>query len=425
MKRWWVICGALIAAAAMARAAEIPITGRDNPKLKPIDQLLLDFAAEKKVPGMAVAITKGGRLVYARGFGYGDVEAKQPVQPDSLFRIASNSKPITAAAIMQLVERKKLSLDEKVFPFLGVEPFIETGKQPDPRLQKITIAHLLCHTGGWEQDKPFDPMLRSGLICKAMKIPPPARQADTIRFMLGQPLNFDPGTTYSYSNFGYCVLGRVIEKVSGQTYEQYCQQNVLAPLGIKNMRLGRTLLADRASGEVKYYESEGDPVSAVMGPDLGKPVQRAYGGFCLEAMDSHGGWLASAPELVRFASAFDFPQRCKILKPQTIDQLFAPPPSPPGARDTAYYAIGWRVKPNKEGRRSAWHSGRLHSGTASFMLRRSDGVNFTVIYNTAPPEGGDGIDTRLNRAINQLKPADWPAYDLFTMPPQKAATIAP
>src|SRR4029077_16927811 len=84
---------------------------------------------------------------------------------------------------------------------------------------------------------------------------PPAGAAQVIRYMRGKPLDFNPGERYAYSNFGYCVLGRLIEKASGQSYEKYVQEHVLAPRGITRMRIGRTLLEGRADGEVKYYES--------------------------------------------------------------------------------------------------------------------------------------------------------------------------
>src|SRR2546421_11287540 len=139
-------------------------------------------------------------------------------------------------------------------------------------------------------------------------------------------------------------------------------------------------------------------------------VPRAYGGYCLETMDSHGGWIGTTSDVVRFASAFDFPQRCKILKEASVNRMFAPPPGASRDPGSEYYAFGWRVKINKDGKMTTYHSGRLKFGCAGLMVRRSDGVNFAVIYNTTPPEGGEGADTRLNRVINQLKSADWPTY---------------
>ena len=103
---------------------------------------------------------------------------------------------------------------------------------------------------------------------------------------------------YAYSNFGYSLLGRVIAKITGMRYDDYVRKEVLAPLGIHKMQLGHTLLKDRAPGEVRYYSEPGKTGEAVMGPALGEQVPLPYGAWCLEAMERHGGWVATAPDLV-------------------------------------------------------------------------------------------------------------------------------
>src|SRR5690606_271118 len=131
----------------------------------------------------------------------------------------------------------------------------------------------------------------------------PAGPAEVIRVMSGLPLDFDPGTKYAYSNYGYCLLGRVIEKLTGQAYDEYVRREILAPLGIQRMRLGKTRSDGRGPDEVKYYDSRTG--TSVFAEDLGKPVPQPYGAWYLEAMDAHGGWLASAVDLARFSVAFD------------------------------------------------------------------------------------------------------------------------
>src|SRR5262249_48619156 len=172
-------------------------------------------------------------------------------------------------------------------------------------------------------DKSFDPMFRSVDIAKAFQAPPPAQAQHIIRYMLGQPLDFTPGERYAYSNFGYCVLGRIIEKVSGESYENYVKKHVLAPLGIQTRRLGKTLLAGRARGEVTYHDKGTGP--SVFAANLGKQVPLPYGAWYLEAMDAHGGWISSAVDLVRFASAFDTPEQCKILNKKRNETMVSPP----------------------------------------------------------------------------------------------------
>src|SRR5580658_6116552 len=215
------------------------------------DEEVNSFMQPRKIPGGALAVIKNRRLVYARAYGFADLEKKEPAQPDSLFRIASISKPFTAVAVLQLAAAGHLQMDAPAFALLQLEPL--PGQQPDPRLHRITVRHLLHHTAGWDRDQSGDPMFMSEKIARANGEPPPANQHAIIRYMLGQPLDFDPGARYAYSNFGYCALGRIIEKISGQDYAAFMRQNVLGPIGIRRMRLGLSRAEGRAPGEVKYY----------------------------------------------------------------------------------------------------------------------------------------------------------------------------
>ena len=205
-----------------------------------------DLMARWQLPGGQVALAKDGRLVLNRGYGLADVERGEPVQPTSLFRIASVSKAITAVAILTLVDAGTLALDDTVFPLLAFAP--PPHATMDPRLATITVQDLLVHAGGWDSAQSFDPqgLPFSRTAAAMVGLADPAEAATIVRFMLGEPLDFDPGTRQAYSNFGFNVLGRVIEHVSGQPYEAYVRDHVLTPAGITAMRLGRTRLADRA-----------------------------------------------------------------------------------------------------------------------------------------------------------------------------------
>jgi N-acyl-D-amino-acid deacylase len=212
--------------------ATVPLSEKADPRMVPFDKLLTDFVSEHKLPGAALAVTRNGRLVYAQGAGFADIEAGGLVKPDSLFRIASISKPITAVAVLQLVEQGKLGLDDRAFDRLEGDPALTPHGTPDPRLKQVTIRQLLRHTGGWDRDVSFDPMFRPIEIARDLNAEPPAGTALVIRYMGGKPLDFNPGERYGYSNYGYCVLGRLIEKASGQTYEGYVREHVLRPLGV-------------------------------------------------------------------------------------------------------------------------------------------------------------------------------------------------
>lgn len=401
------LIASILHAASDRTTKGLPLTGDPVPELAPFDDLMLSFLAEHEVPGAALAVAKDGKLVYARGFGYADPDAKEKTLPASLFRIASVSKPITAVAILMLVERGKLKLDDRAFELLAVPT--PRGRKRDPRLDDITVRHLLQHTGGWDRAKSFDAMFRPVLIAKELGVEPPAGPNEVIRYMVGQPLDFDPGSRYAYSNFGYCVLGRIIEKVSGQPYELFVQENVLRPVGATQTRLGKTL--ERAASEVKYAATS--KRRAVVGPNLGERVPLPYGAWYLEAMDAHGGWLSTAPDLVKFAAALDRADRGALLKPATWEMMFARPEGPPGFDDddrpaSTYYALGWQVRPQESGF-NAWHNGAL-DGTASMLVRRHDGLVWAVLFNArANPKGeylSKLIDPLLHEAAAKVK--QWP-----------------
>jgi N-acyl-D-amino-acid deacylase len=217
------------------------------PELASFDRTIAGLMAKWQIPGASIAVVKDGRLVLAHGYGWADRESRQPVRPESLFRIASLSKSLTAAAVLKLAEEGRLRLDDKAFALLGdLKP--RPGAAVNPDLRKITLRNLLQHSGGWDRDQSFDPMFRPREIAATMGVPPPAGAETIVRYMLDQPLQFAPGTKYAYSNFGYCVLGRIVEKVSGERYEDFVRNRILRPAGATAMRLGHTLLGERAPG---------------------------------------------------------------------------------------------------------------------------------------------------------------------------------
>src|SRR6478752_1714578 len=253
----------------LAAAEDVSITGVERPELAALDEWMKSFVAEHQIPGGALAIVKDGRLVYARGFGWADREAKTPVQPESLFRIASVSKPLTAVAILKLAETQRLKLADKVLDYLPLEPHFEGAAKFDERWRQITIAQCLSHTGGWDRDKSYDPMFQAIRMTKSLKAELPITPPQIIRYQLGQQLDSDPGERYAYSNFGYSILGRIIEKVTGRPYEEYVRDEVLRPLGIERARIGGSLEDQRFEGEVKYYVVKDGTGTATTGPGAG------------------------------------------------------------------------------------------------------------------------------------------------------------
>jgi N-acyl-D-amino-acid deacylase len=401
-------------------AARQPEQRPASPPFAAFDREMEQFMQARGVPGGALAVVKDRRLVYAKGYGWADRDARREVRPDSLFRIASVSKPVTAVAVMKLVEEGRLDLDAPAFDLLRLTPVLPPGGKGDARLRDVTVRHLLHHSGGWDRDKSFDPMFRPKIIAEAAGVPAPAGPEAILRYMLGQPLDFDPGSRFAYSNFGYCVLGRIVERVTRMPYERYVRRHVLAPAGVRAMRIGASREAGRAKGEVRYYPSGQETTLSVF-PDATGEAPWPYGGFYLEAMDAHGGWIASAVDLARFAAALDDPEHSPLLKPETLRAMYARPEPPlwrngGGSLTDYYYACGWLVRPvgpEGSGKANYWHNGSL-PGTSSLLVRRWDGLSWVALFNlrSEDPKLPDGeIDPALHRAAATV--TAWPSTDLF------------
>jgi CubicO group peptidase (beta-lactamase class C family) len=378
-----LIAVSLVFALHLAAQTGIPV-----PSMSQCDAQAQSLMANYQIPGLTLAVAKNGRLVYMRGFGNADQAGTEPTQPYHMFRIASISKPITSIAIMKLIENGQLSLNDKPFGpggILNVDPYFAGANITDTRVYAITIQNLLEHAAGWNRDLPMpgpvppypwmyghsDPIAFPLYVTSTLGEANPVSRRAMIKFSIQKGLDFAPGTSQNYSNIGYLVLGEVIEKKTGMTYENYVKQNILAPLGIYDIRLGKNLLADK-------QEREGEYISPFMVPSAygtGQSVPWQYGGWSVEAMDAHGGWIATARDLVRLLSAVDtFPTRPDILSPATIQLMTTPSATNPG------YAKGWSV--NSQG---TWYHGGSLDGSYSWMVKTSGQfggqVNWAVIMN--------------------------------------------
>jgi CubicO group peptidase (beta-lactamase class C family) len=191
------------------------------------------------------------------------------------------------------------------------------------------------------------------------------------------PLTNPPGTHWAYSNFGYCILGRVIEQITNEPYDAYVRTNILGPCGISTMQIARNKESDRANNEVVYFGQYGeDPYK-----------------LNVTRMDSHGGWIASSTELVQFLNhVAGAPGIPALLKPETVHTMTTPAPAyPPG---DARYARGWMVRNNGAG--NWWHSGSL-PGTTAIMVRTPTGFCWAGLCNT-----GTQPSNQIDSALDQL-----------------------
>lgn len=375
-------------------------TGIARSGMESFDTAIPALMSRWNIPGAAVAVMKEGRLIFARGYGYADKSKNELVMPDSLFRIASISKPITATCIMRLVEQGKISLDTKVFPFLDL------GVPSDARINQITIRNLLEHTGGWDRGISGDPTDNMVSIARSMGVSSPPDPTTFVRYMLNQSLDFNPGLRYAYSNAGYIVLGRVIEKISGQSYESYAR-SLLSELGITELRIGHGLPAERFFKEVQYYTDPSlSPVNSIYDRAPGT-VPWSDGGFSIESIDAAGGWVGSAVDLVVFASSFVPSASHPLLAQATISEMIARP-SYAAAESTTWYSKGWSYNSG-----NIFHDG-TEPGQGSLLVRTSDGYVWAILVNTRPAPLIDDyfadIDRSLWSAIEGV--TDWPASSI-------------
>jgi|SRR5208282_3799280 len=359
-------------------AADVPVTESERAAMA---QAALTFMRQFAVPALSVAIARNGRIVYEGPFGEASTDTGAPLQSSNLFRIASVTKPITSAAIFSLVEKGRIALSDKVF---GAGGILGTayGTSPYRRyVAEITVDHLLTHScGGWQNDS-SDPMFRFREMNHAQLI---SWTMDNL------PLLNPPGEHYAYSNFGYCLLGRIIESVAGRPYSEYVRGEILSACGISDMQISGYTLKQRAPNEVVY---------------LGQSGENPYD-MNVARMDSHGGWLATATDLACFAGRLSgYGTAPGILKRETIAKMVSPgPASSPSAE--VKYARGWQVR--NEGKGNWWHNGSL-PGTTSIMVRTATGFCWAALCNTRR-QPADEINGALDNLVWEMarKVREWP-----------------
>jgi CubicO group peptidase (beta-lactamase class C family) len=311
-----------------------------------MNRMGVDFLEKTGIPCLSVAFAQKGRIVHQEAFGYANRERKEKLTTTHSFRVASVSKPITAAIIFSLIERGKLNVSDLVFGAQGI--LRQFAPVPDT-VRSLSLHHLLTHSAGGWGNRNNDPMFMHRA----------ASHEELIAWTLqNMPLSRPPGAGYEYSNFGYCLLGRVIEKVTGKSYVQAANDLLLNRAGITGMQLAGNTQDQRAQNEVWYYAERGeDPYS-----------------MNISRMDSHGGWLATPADIAKFASSVDGfranGQNANILQRSTIDAMTKPSKTNPS------YANGWEVNsaPNW------WHFGTL-PGTTSLVVRTASGMCWSACTN--------------------------------------------
>jgi N-acyl-D-amino-acid deacylase len=389
-------------------------TGSALPGLGSYDELMTALIKKWEVAGAGLAVAHKDKLLLVRGYGLANRERSAPVEPTSLFRLASLSKTITAVAVLQLVQDGRLKLDDRVLPILGnIGP--RHDRIADSRVHDITVRHLLQHAGGFDRARSGDVVFLLGAADAARRQggPLPPDCPTILRDTLERTLDFTPGERFAYSNVGYCILGRVVERATGSPYETYVRERILAPAGAARMKIGRT--REPAEGEVTYYDYRGaKEAKAMPGP---------YGAFAMETMDSYGGWIGAPVDYLRFILAIDGRRGAALLGAATLAEMNAPSglkaamvDGDESNADGAFYGLGIRIRPVQKGA-NLFHFGSL-PGASTLAVRTADGFAWVATFNGRPQDRNafrGELDHGLWVAKGKVK--TWPDGDLFGRSP--------
>lgn len=338
-----VICG------TGALAEEAVTRGMSSSERRKVRAAVDNLMNTYSLQGVSLALARDGQLSYVASFGYANVALGYALTTGHRMRIGSISKTITASAIMLLRDRGQVTLEDRVFgPDGWLEDQCPTSALPDRNyLREITVDHLLTHSvGGWANGS-NDPVFR---------VTAGQTRANIIRQgLVNFPLTQSPGLLHDYSNFGYLLLGRIIEAATGQGYEDYVRSNILVPAGAGGMRVAQA--GDQPyDDETRYYAVAGDP----------------YGGW-LSPLDSVGAWTTTPTDLIAFIAAIDgFKTVPDLLKRSTVNVMTTPTRISNGRR-----ARGWLVNTEYN---NWWHDGS-YPGTRAIAIRYNFGVNAVLITN--------------------------------------------
>lgn len=300
-------------------------------------------------PGLSIAVARDGELAWSGGFGLADVENDVPARANTVYRIASISKPLAATAIMQLVEKGKVSLDDHITKYVPSFPNRDLG---------LTLRHLMSHTSGIRHYKEGEFDLKDHFDSVE----------EAIQIFKDDPLLFTPGTAYSYSTYAYNLLAGVVEKASGLTFEAYMKEHVWGPAGMRATGLEHQ--GELVMHRTRQYVKSGGPYGVRNAPFADLSVKWAGGGM-----------LSTVEDLARFAIALD---EGKLLSEASLETMYEPMMLADGTRTR--YGLGWDTRVDDEGRHWIAHGGGA-TGGSTYILRLPEQELAVIIFTNVQDAG--------------------------------------
>jgi CubicO group peptidase (beta-lactamase class C family) len=351
-----------LSAGAPLSAQSIPDTAAAK-----IDAVVAAEQARQKIPGLAIAVAFKDTLIYSKAYGSANLEHAVATKPSTAFRTASIAKPLTATAVMVLVEAGKLNLDAPIRTYCQAWP----EKHP-----VITARQLLGHLAGVRH---YVKRGESSGKAHFFSI------GDSLALFKDDALLHEPGSKYSYTTYGFSVLGCAIEGASGTTYETFMRDRVFAPAGMTRTRFDRVyeIIPDRAAG----YQVLTKEVVATLPPamrDIAKPGEVYNADLHDTSMKvPGGGFVSTAEDLVKFGIALN---TGRVLAKPTVEQMWTEQKTADGKG--IGYGLGFGVFPAEEGIRRMSHGGN-QAGASSFLVILPEiGVTYAIMTNLEDGELG-------------------------------------
>jgi CubicO group peptidase (beta-lactamase class C family) len=348
-----------------------------------VDDYIQTRMKREHIPGLSLVVLRDGKIIKAKGYGHASLEFSVPARPETVYELASATKPFVATAVLLLVQDGKLALEDKVSKFVENTP---------PTWKDITIRYLLSHTSG----------IKDYLKDLRQDFPNHTPPEQIVKAAMDAPLNFSPGEKWDYSNTGYILLGMIVQKASGKTYDAFLQERVFKPLGMADTRRDTPdeVVPNRAVGYLWY----------------GGAFRN--GEFLKFLMTNHGdrGILSTALDLAKWDAALSGDG---LLTPATKKAMWTPVITFDGGYTYPFaYGLGWFIK-QFNGHRQISHPGGA-PGSATIISRYPDD-NLTVILLA---NGGRAFPQALDLGIARHFIPDLFASKVVNLPPARLDACA-
>jgi CubicO group peptidase (beta-lactamase class C family) len=319
-----------------------------------IDSAVADYVKaemeRQHIPGLALLVTRDGKVVRSEGFGLANVEVQVPVKPETIFQSGSVGKQFTATAVMMLVEAGKIGLNDPLTKYFPEAP---------PSWKNVTVRELLSHTGGFG-DYPKDFNFRKDWT-----------EPQLLKLVESIPLAYPPGTKWEYSNLGYLTLGILIHRVSGEFYGDFLRQRIFQPLGMQATRIISEvdIIPNRAAG---YRLLKGE----LKNQEWVAPAMNTT---------ADGSLYFSIVDLSRWDAAL---YEGKLLKRSSFDLMWTPVKLKNGQSNKAGYGFGWFIE-ERNGHRCIHHDGSWQGFETAIDRYVDDHLSVVALTNLAGAKPGE------------------------------------